>query len=764
MTTSYKIKDDLFLVTHSLTKKAEAKPVESNSNHIFIFDCSGSMYHDLPMIREQINNKVPMLAKPGDTVTLIWFSGRNQYGILIEGFPIRSAGDFIPLKQAVDRWLRPMGLTGFLQPLKEVEGVVSRLKANGNPFSMFFLTDGYDNQWRESEILDACDNVGAHVQAATIVEYGYYCNRPLLTKMAERIGGSLIFSENFAEYEPTFEALVQRRPLGAKKIKVEVAGSPVGDFVWSFDGVPTVYRLADGSVTLIEGTREIAYLSEKSVGTVKQFSDTCPAVLDAYAGMAVFAQRMNADMVFALLRATGDARLIKQFGNCFGKQSYSTFQRDVLEAANNPQKRWTEGYNPDLVPPEDAFTVLDVLAILALDDGNKFYPKDRNFGYQRIGRKAELADARLTTAEQNEISELTAKAKSKADLDKVRIRLDEIVSSKPTALKFTDADANPGVEISSLTTNATRPNISVLVRLNGSVDLTPLLSDEKTKKLFKAKKVPTDFPSFVWRNYSVIADGIVNTKRLPVSLTHASFIEFVNQGLIEADEVYEADRIYLIDISHVPTINRKMVQSVSAKSLFEQSLQENYLKAGNKVIKEQLDKDGGAQTSTGIENQYGKEVADILALNGITDKGFSPRVTLAEATDVYLGRELKTSIKGLSSLPKTSDVVADLLKKKPEQLPLAKRLIAEWLPKVDKVVKTIKDPKIRQQTLEQMLKDNREAQRSISRSLNEQRFAITVGKIWFQDFESLDQTEYTLKSVYGDLACKAELAEKEFAR
>lgn len=756
MTTSYKITDGLYLVAQPIDKAEVKKPVETNTNHCIIIDCSGSMYNSLPRIREQIKNRLPSLAKPGDTATIIWFSGRGSFGVLVEGHVLNTAADFTQFNAAVDRWLRPMGLTGFKEPLQEADKVFGRLQKNGFPFSLFFMSDGYDNCWNQTEILAACDKLGAHVQAATIVEYGYYADRALLTKMAERIGGTLIFAESFGDYEPTFEAAVQRRPMG-KKIAVDVVGDPIGDIVWTFDGQPTVYGLNNGDVAVPAGIDQIAYLSPKPVGTVKDFSKTSPAVMDAYVGMAVFAQRMKADTVLSLLKATGDVRFIKQFTNCFGKQSYSTFGRDVTEAAADPSKRLLEGYDPNLVPRDDAFTVLDMLALLALDEGNKFYPLHPDFGYERIGRKTESAVENLTEAEQTEVAEMTLKAKNSKDLAKVQARLKEIIDSKPVPLKFTAYEENPGVDVSALTTNESRPNISVLVNMTGTVDLSPIW--DKNKALFESKNVPVKFPSIIFRNYTVIADGIVNTKKLPVSLTKGSFDAFQKEGLINAKAPYDPAYIYNIDLTHLPTINRKMVETVSAKKLFEAQFDLIRIKAGNKVIGDALKKLGGVARSAGIEGQYGKEVADILAAHGITDGGFNPKVTLAEAVDTYMGRELKVGLSGLSSLPKVDDV----RKKDPNKHTISQKLIAEWLPALDQF-DAIADEKVRRAELEKALKANREKSRDLNRTLNEQRFGVVVGQTWFTEFESLDQNTLAITTPFGVVDGKVEMIEKEFKR
>jgi hypothetical protein len=645
--------------------------------------------------------------------------------------------------------------------LQEASKVVGRLQKNGFPFSLFFMSDGYDNQWNQTEILSVCDSLSAHVQAATVVEYGYYADRSLLTKMAERLGGVMTFAESFSEYEPTFESAIQRRPLGGKKITVEIEGEHVvGDLVWSFDGQPTVYRLADGDVTVSEALDQIAYLNAKPVGVAKDFTKTCPAMLDAYVGMAVFAQRMLADTVLSLLKATGDVRFIKQFTNCFGKQSYSTFQRDCLGAANDPSLRLNEGYDPNLVPRDDAFTVLDMLALLALDEGNKFYPLDPGFGYERIGRKTEAAIENLTEAEHTEIAEMTLKAKNAKDLARVKTRLQEIIAAKPVELKFTVTEKNPGVDVSALVTNEKRPNISVLTRMDGTVDLGPIW--DRNKDLFEAKKVPVQFPTNIWRNFTVIADGIVNTKKLPVSLTKGSFEAFGKEGLIEAGTKYEAGRVYLIDLSHLPTVNRKMVQTASAKTLFLTEFEQTRLQACTKVLGDAVKRLGGPSTSEGIEAKYGSEVAEILALHGIKDGGFSPKVTLAEAVDVYMGKELKVSLKGLSSLPPVKNVVEKIAKK--GNLTISEKMIAEWLPRVNEIEAKHTDEKARKAALEAEFKKAREKTRELGRVLNELRFGVVVGQSWFTEFESLDQNSLSIPTPFGEIVGKVEMIEKEFKR
>ena len=94
--------------------------VNQPTNHLVIIDCSGSMHSQLPMIRHQLKNKLPSLLKADDTISIIWFSGRDQCGLLADKVKVSNLNDLNHLNTSIDRWLNPMNLTGFVQPLQQV--------------------------------------------------------------------------------------------------------------------------------------------------------------------------------------------------------------------------------------------------------------------------------------------------------------------------------------------------------------------------------------------------------------------------------------------------------------------------------------------------------------------------------------------------------------------------------------------------------------------------------------------------------------------
>lgn len=783
---SYKISDSLFLIEQKVGQaQTTTTTTETPVNHLVLIDCSGSMYSDLPRIREQLKRKVPKLLKKEDTLSIIWFSGRGQCGTLLEAEPVATLTDLKTVEQAIDRWLSPQGLTGFKDPIEEASRVIDRIaKKSSSAFSLFFMSDGCDNQWSRQDILKAVEQTGQKVSAATIVEYGYYADRPLLTQMAEKAGGTLIFAEDFDRYAPTFEGAMQRKVSGAPRVEVKIPGDTIGGFAYTMAGADLVtYAVENGSVKVAPDSGSVWYLSPTPVteqdgniswgepivvcsknstnSTLIVDQSSKDALSAAYAALSLYSQRMKSDVVFALLKATGDVTFIEQFANCFGKQKYSEFMEATKQATFEAPLRLVKGFNPDRVPAEDAFTVLDLLNVLASDDDNRILLDSEDFRYSKIGRGRVDSTEVLTAEEQAEVAQLTEEMGKTKDAKKVTELAGKIASitNKPEALKFEQAKQEDGYPINSLTYNEERPNVSFLVRKTGTVDIT-----ERAKGVAAIQKggvlpVPLNFPSFVFRNYAVIKDGLVNVKQLPVRLTAGTVKQLTKQGMpfevirglgnesaedaVKRVKKASKDRQVnvVFDLTALPVINRQMVKATSAKILFEREYELTKARAAQKVYNT-YKKERFPRESKGFKDNYGDEATTWLKEQGLTDySGFAPKVVQAESTDFYMGKELSVSLKGLSTLPSLKDVKDKMQKGK---LTPSAALMAPYVTEVedflagkpsDDDLSTFLDTKAREATAKV---------RGLLFEMAQIRFSIIVGQTWPVEFKSLDECQLTI--------------------
>ena len=129
------------------------------SNHVIVVDISGSMYRALPEVRKHLKENLPSLVKPEDTVSVLYFSSKGDFGTVFAGRQVSAASDLSELNKLIDRFLQPSGCTGFVEPLKLAMDTARGLKKPGYVNNLAFMTDGYDNCWRSNEILAVAETL-----------------------------------------------------------------------------------------------------------------------------------------------------------------------------------------------------------------------------------------------------------------------------------------------------------------------------------------------------------------------------------------------------------------------------------------------------------------------------------------------------------------------------------------------------------------------------------------------------------------------------
>ena len=722
--TSAKIAAALFLATLALPKgKVAAAPAKPPpTHHVTIVDCSGSMYADLPKLREQLKKKLPKLIAEGDTFSCIWFSGKKQCGVLLEGEEIQQATDLNVVNATIDRWLKPIGLTGFKEPLELAKSLVGRLLAKRpGAFSLFFMSDGHDNEWKRDEIIKAASEVGAVVNATTIVEYGYYADRKLLGEMAQASGGTHIFAEDFDGFVAVMEKCLSKQAPSAPRIEVDLGADAVGGFAFALDdGDLYAYGVDNGKVSVPEHLSEIHFLSPALVGKLKEKKTDLAA---HYAALALYAGRMKSDVVFPILKDLADVEFIDGYCNCFGKQAYSAFVDMATKAAFDAKLRFRKGRDPNRLPREDAFTTLDMLDMLK-EDGAKLLLDSGNFRYSKIGRG-------VVDAEGDE------------------------------GLVFTREPQPDGYAIHGLTFNQERPNVSVLVIRKGAVDLTSKSPPEK---------LPAQFPTIQFKNYAIVKDGLVNVERLPVRISGETFTkisEMYKEGLVPfgvfvdwPKDPGESNDV-ILDLRALPIMNRKSVKATSAVDYFTQNFELMKSKAKQKVFNTYASDMLEKKKNEGYAFVYGQEGADFLKAVGITqDGGYRPpHVKQAELTgDFYMSKVMECSLKGLSSLPKVADA-------KLGKGGLGGKLMKPYIDEVEEFLKSkaytgAANP---QSVLHAWLEGGQLAARQAARAgilqTAKLTFNVIVGQIWFSEFASMDENSLTLKLDGHDVVCTAKLEE-----
>ena len=689
----------MYLAQQEIPKEL-SKPFKSQINHIWIYDRSGSMSWVLPNLAKDLILRAREIPE-GDTITLGWFSGEGSFNFMLKGYKVTDKRDYKILEETINKNKHSMGCTCFSEILADTENVVKDLGAISKNFAMCFFTDGYpvvSNYTREiDQINKAIDKIAGKVTSSLLVGYGNYYNKELMSNMASRLGGALCHSTDLPQFAVSLQEFVEGSRGSTKNI-VEISD----DLDWGEIGIPfsinkkviNVYEPKDGAVNFSRSDNGTAvdtlyFITEMPPkGTEVKVDSSEEMVKAAYAAAYILTQRTKTDKALEVLAKLGDVALIDAVSNAFTNAEYGAAEDKIRLAMAMPSKRFAKGKNTKYLPAADAFCLLDLMDILMQDDEAYFYPMHPDFSYNRVGVASKTKDG---------YPEFEADKKSKCS-------------------------------ISQLTWNKTKLNLSLLAKINGSIEL---------KKGHEKHGFSKNYPTWVFRNYTLVKDGFLNVPRLPVEVSSVTLKKLSKiDGLVVRMGSPAHDPV-LLDLTVIPVINRVIADGkTSAKKLCENSLQELSLQAELKVLryyKDKLEEDvGTVKTSLSVEQEK------FLEDNGIGKNGFSPPSEKEQAEDFYLCKEFEIKVKGFSSLPKVEEVQDKMLKGKlngPGELMAPMVKWYDGLKQKDSVKITLVQEKIQEKTSE-LLKVRSGIQRT--------KFAIILGKRWFDEFTSRENNVLTV--------------------
>ena len=743
MKKNVKFDENYYLVSQEVNSNVTVE-VAKKTNHIFVVDVSGSMSYELPKIRTQLKNKLSNIMKEGDTISIVWFSGSRDAGILKEEIEVKSLKTLSDLNDAIDKWLRPVGLTAFLKPLELVKDLIVRIRKNrpDGVFSMIFLTDGCNNDCPWNEVIKTLKGLESDIASSTFVEYGYYADTRALTQMASVLGGEKISCDGFDDFEPMFDAKISSSVYGGKKTVVDITDRYLYDFAFSVgkDGSVLLYNIADNKIMVGGDVKEIYFFSANGVGG--------GTIIDAalYAAIYVLSDKLLNDDAEKVFYALGDNHYYRMLANAFGKQKLNAFKAAIKDCVADASKRFPDGGRAAIQKVDDnAYCLMNLIEDLGNIEGCLFYAGHPEFSYNRIGRKKVAVGSTLTDADKKRLSE----AKDVDELNKITA---ELAETKVDA-KFVNSNPDRGYPMTDLVWNESRANLSIRIYIEGEVQL--------PKNKFNVDKVA----SFQYKTFTIVKDGIVNVQKLPVSYTDELYNIVMNKGL-NADIDNVAGTI-ILDLTSLPLVNRGMVRAVSAKGLAIQEWELIKLQ-GDKKVYDYYRKSLFPKTSKSFVEMLGQEAADWLKEIGVTDfNGFAPKVTSAEATDFYMSVNLDTKIKGLSSLPKVEDVVAKLKSGAP--LKVSEWVMSDAIKKYQAQLESDMFTSLSEEQQKGVLKTYLETKsgilnkcrRKALQEIAQIKFALILSKKWFTEFKNFDENKLSLKLDGQDLEFTFDLNEKE---
>ena len=588
-------------LTQKILKEVQSKP--GSVNHIAIFDRSGSMHNLLRQVGDDLIRVSSVLNK-GDSISIAYFSGQGQHRFIIKGFQITDDKSIKRVEEVVRANLNSIGLTCFSEVLHDTVKTVEELKTMfpENSMCMEFLTDGQpvpDTTQERNSIFSALAKLKPVIGDSLFVGYGPYYNYQLLSKMATELGGNCVHTDDVSDFGRNTEIIV-RTGRSSRKIVIDLSDEK---------DVVLVFGKSEGRITVypMEGTKAYVADMEKDlfVITDKPPKKETTKEDDLYAGAYALANQGKIDQALEWLGQLGDKHLVDALNNAFTTDEIGSATQAIHDATFDETKRFIDGKKKNYVPKADAFCLLNALEALTADDEAYFYPTHKEFEYRRIGAKTKPQEG------------------------------------FPKFIK----DSTVKTPFVNLSWNKSRLNLSVLAKITGHI-MSGALGQVDV---------------FQWKNYTIVKDGTLNVRKIPVSMSEKTFRVLKHGGLVQWNWKWEKDKVYVLDFKRIPIMNRTISQTCnSALVLAEQAVEETKLAAELKVVKYLYDLAVSEKTKiTPFSERYSEQQMEILHEIGVKDDGsYSPPMEKAEEIkDHYIARTFELKVTGRSTIPKIDDII-----------------------------------------------------------------------------------------------------------
>ncbi|QNH71784.1 hypothetical protein P9VFCI_032 [Rhizobium phage P9VFCI] len=610
---------------------SESKDIP-RTHHIVAIDRSGSMYTSIDEAIDQAKDFIDYLRGSGDLLTVLWYSGQNSHGVIVE-----AANGTKDIGTILDKYRSVVGATCFSEPLETIAAIAASNAYRVDQTSITLLTDGcpvvswsYNEELTRSLVTLSNLANQINVSAVNSIGFGNYYRRDFLQQLSDVSGhGTFVHSRSLQNFAQLFGDTVDvARGLRPSKVEVDADNSEIlylgGDVRISRRQTLALSRLnaEENRIFVISEEPSTVYTNGEIVNaktiTQKEDQERVQNFLYAYADQLYYrGERQKAlDIV---VNNIGDQYLADKMINAFTIDEVAEAQEALRDADLDARNRYIDGRcAPGYLPKKDAFCLIDLFNIF-FEDGNVSYVpfSDNVKSYKRINRQS-VDTHNVFTSDQEEV------------ITPVR----DFVWNKDLL------------------------NLSIQFSINGSVKLNPKAAERVgLDPVFKTK---------IFRNHTIVKDGQLNMDSAEFIVSDSVYTKLCELPKLkfEALSHYGDDgHRVVIDLRSIPIVNRTYIDgSVNLDELcaytIETAKHEAALKVLNWVHDEIVETNGRFEKTDSFKTYTIEQIA-VLSDHGISKQGWYNGVSVerakAEDSDSYEARALSFYVKGASSLPSITD-------------------------------------------------------------------------------------------------------------
>jgi len=691
--TTIKVNDNLFLNELSFKLPKEEKTIHSPEpkHQYIIIDRSGSMYGDLKELISVLKNYVQELPE-NSTVSLGYFSGRDEYSLSVPYVLKKEVDGSIKM---LDSFTTALGLTNFIEILNKVKADLETRQAKA---SLYFFTDGYHNSGGNyNEVKEVLDKLKQYLEVSVFVGCGYI-NRENMLDMANTVEGTFVHLKDFKEVKsslynfkdsvddlsPSLELPV---PSGATYI-ASILGKNIMNYSKDTNNLVKLK-------TSVKQKQSICFITDNVLepSNIVEVNKSHEQMVRALSLSLI--QKNETNKALQVLDLIGEKYFIRKLFSTYTPDEYAEIESEIHNSIFSSKGRYLEGVVKNYLPDPNAQCVLDVLNVLAEDEKTLVHLDDVDFKYQRIGRKQIQTDG------------------------------SNIIYPKDNS-----------ASASAITFHEERLNVSLSVNYGAEV---PLVIDSFKNKPFTKEDLSSfslqeghKHPITVFKNYSIIADGKLQTEQLVISNLSKASISKLGE-LLTVKKVNNKNR-YVLSLKSLPLINTSYLKTTSAEVLANSYWNQLVLSYAASVLKFLIKGHKEACITTNTLTQD-TELTEFLAEHCYIKEGsYSPPRIQEEPTDVYSAYEFKVGIKGFSKCSVPS-VVRKIIDSK--KITIREQIVAYFYNAYNNLPI---------QNLETLLKEQHKELNNVRKQIQQAKFAILlVNRGKMDEFDNREDMKVTLK-------------------
>lgn len=730
-----------FAVYNMLKTKMEGE-VEKNLPVHFVqtYDRSGSMYGDIKDLVKNIKDTIKLMDE-GDFLTVLWYSGRRQNGVVIEGHRVtKTDGELEYLENLLKKHNTTLGCTMYSEVIDLANAMITKHANLSSNAAISFFTDGGVNEESKKNVLESVERIVANPNCMSFntIGYGRYYDPDILKDMAALSPqGQYFHNTNIKDYMDTY----------AKKIEIN-KGYSVGtiDIVNKEKTPIDIFFMTDGTSTskTLQPDEKIQFRASKRNAKILTNGEISIDVKDKE-----FSETLTISPKDELNSVRRDS---------FEKIVYG--MASAYYSANKRDKAL------DLIE----FDVKDLNLYRRL--ANAFTTTEVGEATQFSRRVYEDSDLRQpqtingTISDGISIMQILNKASQldlKFDINVIKSNYTSISQKREVEQNlFVETKSENIIPVSDIKFNTKgKLNASVLLTRNGYLDLTQVKD--------KPSELDDQFLTKRYNNYNIIQDGSYRGDVLPIitesNVSGKEFKEFLFNNNVDFETTGNSIVVKMNDIPMITRTEAKQFNSFEdfSKMYIDTEVQ----KLKTYVLKQALDilkKESGAVK--GEMATYSDTTKAFLKEIGVGyDGSYSPVTGAAiPMTDIFEYRILNFELNGLKS---TTGKIAEYYNYTPgSRVSQIKQILNNCYKEVEAEVKSkfnidikdivegnYKDSQVLFDTLNPYYVENKKSTESLSRQIESIRFGKVVTGSFFEDLKKDEKEQFYVdykNDVLGD--------------